>query len=261
MSYFPLSAIDLAREIDVFPPMMPSLLRLTELISSEDYTMDQVEKLVQFDQTLTVEALRLANAADAVGQKRISTVHEAILRLGGERISKYLFSKWLKGSVKIPLRSYGIDPAGFWTHGAIVAIAADILDKDQGGSQQGVYFTAGLLHDLGKIILDHFAVRIGCEVDWKSLPSDADLLGVEREFFGKTHEEIVVSLMTQWNFPEQVIQAMEGFTFANQANTIYQDSHRIAAWIQDPASPLQVSSSLAEKVQKEFVSVKNMMGM
>jgi HD-like signal output (HDOD) protein len=261
MSYFPLSAVDLAREIDVFPPMMPSLLRLTELISSEDYTMDQVEKLVQFDQTLTVESLRLANAADAVGQKRISTVHDAVLRLGGERISKYLFSKWLKGSVKIPLRSYGIDPAGFWAHGAVIAIAADLLDKEQGSANPGVYFTAGLLHDLGKIILDHFAVRIGCEVDWKSLPSDADLLQVEHEFFGRTHEDIVVSLMTQWNFPEQVIQAMEGFTVANASQRLYRDSHHLEAWIQDPSIPLQVSPAMAERVQKEYATVRTMMGM
>jgi HD-like signal output (HDOD) protein len=241
--------------------MMPSLLRLTELVASEDFTLEQVEKLIQFDQILTVEVLRLANSADAVGQKRVGSVREAVLRLGGERISRYLFSRWLSGSVKIPLRNYGIDPARFWAHGVVVALACDILESNAEPSPPGVLFTAGLLHDMGKIVLDHFANRIGCSIDWSQVLDDEQLIAAEREFFGKTHEEVTVAMMRRWNFPDQVIRACTAIEVNSHLGILHRQAHAIDAWIMDPSLALPVPEAVAQRILKEYNDVKVSMGL
>ena len=120
---------DLLDEIQSFSPLAPSLLHLAEVIASDDYTIAEVEQIVRVDTALTIDTLRYANSVENVGRSRVATVQDAIVRLGGERLFRYLYARWLVGIADKPLRSYGLDANYFWVHGITVAMAYEALAK------------------------------------------------------------------------------------------------------------------------------------
>ena len=254
----------LADEIEALPPMVPSLLRLTELVGSGDYSLAEVEKLITYDQGLTLDTLKLANSATMVGRVRVASVKDAVVRLGGERLSKYLFSRWLGGSVKVPLRTYGIDAGRFWSHGVITALACEALSD---GDEKSIHFSAGLLHDMGKIVLDHFALRLGISLDWVQVPDSVQLLNMEKDLFGMDHGEIGAAIMKNWNFPDSVIDAANSMQGRSISNPILMAAHEIDLWILDqelqlenPVLPSGIPEELAAKVLFDYQAIRATVG-
>jgi putative nucleotidyltransferase with HDIG domain len=193
-------------------------------------------------------------------------VKDAVVRLGGERLSKYLFSRWLGGSVKVPLRAYGIDASRFWSHGVIVALACETLSRDNDPAR--VSFSAGLLHDIGKVVLDHFALRLGMTVDWAAVPDAAELLEQEKKLFGMDHGEIGATIMRNWNFPDAVIDAALAMQGNSVMNPLLVAAHEIDAWVvevelqlEEPrALPMGVTEQQAGHILCEYQSVRAAIG-
>lgn len=262
-----LDSESLANEVQALPPMVPSLLRLTELIGEGDYSLLDVEKLIHFDQGLTLDTLKLANSAAMASQVRIGSVREAVIRLGAERLSQYLFSRWLGGAVRIPLRAYGVDASRFWSHGVITGLTCERLAQQNGNADAGLSYTAGLLHDFGKLVLDHFAQRMRIEVDWSSLPDTDELMEAERLVFGTDHRAIGASLMNSWNFPETIIRASVEIRGTSWDSSMLGLAHRVDCWIvgQEQGSekcPLADPSEkeLAQAVWQDYQTVRNAVG-
>lgn len=199
---------ELAKELESLPPMMPSLLRLTEIVAEGDYTIKQVEEVIRLDPGLTLDSLRFANNAVNVGRAQVASVHDAVVRLGGERLFRYLYSRWLGGVVKIPLRSYGMDERRFWNHGVTVGLVCEKLAIEQ-KIDPSLAFTGGLLHDIGKVVLNHLADRLRIEIDWSSLPDGELMVAMETELFGVDHRRVGRMLMEHWGFPPLLIDMSE----------------------------------------------------
>lgn len=257
----------LAAEVQALPPMVPSLLRLTELVGSGDYSLLDVEKLIHFDQGLTIDTLRLANSASMAAYKRIGSVREAVVRLGAERLSNYLFSRWLGGAVHVPLRSYGVDASRFWSHGVVAGLVCEHVGRSKGMDDAGLAFTAGLLHDFGKLVLDHFTQRMRIEVDWSSLPDTDELVEAERIVYGTDHRAIGASLMESWNFPDAIIKTSVEILGSNWDTSMLGLAHRIDCWIvaqenHSDKCPLHAPEelALAQSVLKEFQAVREAVG-
>lgn len=260
----------LAEEVQNLPPMVPSLLRLTELVGSGDYNLSEVEELIHYDQGLTIDTLRLANSVPMAAHNQIGSVHEAVIRLGGERITRYLYSRWLGGAVKVPLRSYGMDASRFWSHGVIVALVCESMAKtSKSGIDSGTMFTAGLLHDFGKVVLDHFAARMRIELDWQQIPDGSELYQLEQDVFGATHADIGAALMTNWHFSESVIAASKALHGDSCGSDVLRMAHRIDAWIveQETGVPLPLGAAclessdpipegIAQKVWSEYEKIR-----
>lgn len=262
-----LDSAQLATEVQTLPPMVPSLLRLTELVGSGEYSLADVEHLIHFDQGLTLDTLRLANSVPLAAHVRIGSVREAVVRLGAERISHYLFSRWLGGAVSVPLRSYGIDAGRFWTHGVIIGLACEKRAQLQGMADAGLAFTAGLLHDFGKLVLDHFAMRMRIEVDWCSVPDTEALLEAEELVFGTDHRQIGAAVMRNWNFPEAIIQASTAIQGGAWDSSLIGFAHRIDAWVvaedQGEGDGVILSAdeqALAIEVRREYEAVRTAVG-
>ena len=257
----------LAAEVQALPPMVPSLLRLTEMVGFGEYSLTDVERLILFDQGLTLDTLKLANSAMMVAQKRIGSVREAVLRLGAERLSHYLFSRWLGGAVHVPLRSYGIDAGRFWSHGVIAGIVCEKISEQNGTEDSGLAFTAGLLHDFGKIVLDHFSMRMRIEVDWSSLLNTEELQEAERLVFGTDHMQVGASLMESWNFPEALVKASQEIRSGGWESSMLGYAHRVDCCIlsqeqgEENACCDTVDRPLTEFVRQEYQNVKLALGM
>jgi len=196
---------ELMREIEVIPPFAASLMRLTNLILSGEYNIEDVSKIVRFDQGLTVDVIGYANSVESGSIKDITSVHEAIVRMGGARIMRYLLAKWFRGNISASIGT-GKEALGFWRHAVLSAVASDILVEQVPSFRHPGAFTACLVHDIGRLPFGLWASRNRIPYDWSL--NDAETKEKELAIFGWEHGEVGARVLQKWHFPNILVESV-----------------------------------------------------
>ena len=191
-------------------PSAPALLpKLMEQLVDADSGADQVEALIRTDTGLASGTLRLANSAYFNNAMPCETLSDAIMRLGFREIYRLattqIASVWLQAHVP----GYGWEPGDLYRHSLTVAVAGDLLARETGATEPEIVYTAGLLHDVGKLALafaceDHFeAVRQYQEKEqcaWRV---------AEKQVLGFDHTDVSGELLANWQFPASLTEVVK----------------------------------------------------
>jgi putative nucleotidyltransferase with HDIG domain len=184
------------------------VVRLSALVNDPDADAGEFEAVVQPDMALTANLLRMANSAYFGLSRRIATAREAITLLGIRRVFELGAMAAVDAVVPETLPGYGIDAGVFWSHSVAVAVVAERLAKERKLAMPALTFTAGLLHDVGKLVISNFlADRL--EALRSELQSGvSSLIECERNLLGADHAQIGAELATVWNLPEEVVRVV-----------------------------------------------------
>ncbi len=187
------------RQLQSLPTLPPVVSRLTKLIGDENTTALQIAEVIEKDQVLTSKVLKMVNSAFYGFPKRISTVSSAIVLLGFNVIRTLV----LTASIFEMMQS---EDLGLWEHSLGVAAASGILAQHLELKNQEEVATAGLLHDLGKVVIraefPHFYKQILRLVEQEKL----SFLEAEKQILGMYHGEIGEFLVRRWNLPERLVE-------------------------------------------------------
>jgi len=203
---------------------MPSVVvKLKQYLSDPDVSFDELAKVIEFDPGLTANLLQLANSAYFGWSGRIKTVKEAISRLGTNRIFQMVLCMSVAPLVRKPVKGYDMESDGLWKHSIATAICAEQLAKNLNISNSEEAFTAGLLHDMGKILLGTFV-----EIDDEPIKNLVATEGLsfneaERQVLGIDHAEAAAELLQYWKLPENVVAAARWHHSPDQAEEKHRD--------------------------------------
>ncbi len=180
-------------ELAAAPEIAFRLLSLVDV----DTPFREVTSIVGSDQVLTARLLRLANSAFFAFRGRVTRVSEAVTLLGFSRVRELALTLSVWGRVEAPNLPGRSTRRTLWMHSAVVAAATKALAGTL-GSDQGQAYAAGLLHDIGKLVLGfHFG-----EPYWKLLetsPGCNEALTIEEERrFGCHHGTVGGWLLQLW---------------------------------------------------------------
>jgi HD-like signal output (HDOD) protein len=185
------------------PVFNPTAARLQLEIAKEEPDPRQIEKLIVSDQALTAEVLRYSNSSFYKGLTQVSTVRNAIVRLGVNEVSNIVMTVTHESQFasKDPFR-HGI-MRQLWRHALGTAVAAHWLARHCGrhGIAHETFF-AGLLHDVGKLCILTVVDELMHSGRYKLNPSSALLL----EAMDHLHTGRGYMLMKRWNLPEKYAQ-------------------------------------------------------
>lgn len=199
---------DKAATLPCAPDLIPKLL---PLLKNPDVTNTALSALVSRDPGTSASVLRLANSV-YFGRGKCSSLDEAFLRLGSNEISRLLVGGIVGRWASTPVEGYGWEPGDLCTHSFTVAIAADAIARERGEACLKEAYTAGLLHDIGKLGMayacgKHFdlvrKLQEESELSWREL---------EHQVFGFDHTEVGTALLRRWNFPASLVQVVEFYT-------------------------------------------------
>lgn len=198
---------DILAKVRTIPSMPSVVVKLREYLSDPDVSFDELAKVIEFDPGLTVNLLQLANSAYFGWSGKIKTVKEAISRLGTNRIFQMVLCMSVAPLVRKPVKGYDMESDGLWKHSIATAICAEQLARILKIPNSEEVFTAGLLHDMGKILLGTFV-----EIDdqpIKDLVQTENLSfnEAERRILGIDHAEAAAELLQYWKLPETVVAA------------------------------------------------------
>ncbi len=186
------------RGLQGLPTLPPIVAKLTQMIGDETVSAPQIAAVIERDQVLTSKVLRLVNSAFYGFPRRISTVSNAIVLLGLNVIRTLV----LTASIFEMMQSRDI---GLWEHSLGVAMVSGVLARELRLENPEEVATAGLLHDLGKVVerasLFEDYTRIqkivqDQKISWRE---------AEREVLHMDHAEIGGYLLNRWNLPERLI--------------------------------------------------------
>jgi putative nucleotidyltransferase with HDIG domain len=181
-------------------PMSPTLLpKLLPKLSDVDGNFDEIVEIIAFDPSLTSKLLQICNSAYFGKQAGVTNVAEALSRVGYQSV--YLLVAVINGSSCFPAAP-GLDANRLWKHSVTTAFNAKFV-AESARADGNLLFTAGILHDLGKVILgqEEPAAAAGLFRG----PSDAASLAREQEVFGCTHADIGAALLERWKLPAQIV--------------------------------------------------------
>lgn len=187
-------------------PTLPSIYKEVQgLLRSSDVPLEQVAKFLEKDQSLTLKVLRLVNSAFYGFPGRIKTVEHAVVILGLDTLHGLLMAASIIQSLKG--RGGPVDPARFWTHSfGCATISKRIASLI--GADEGEYFTAGLIHDVGKVILCGYFGEEFLKVEEYRTEHDVPGIEAESEVLGHTHEEIGGFIIKRWALPQVLYRSV-----------------------------------------------------
>jgi putative nucleotidyltransferase with HDIG domain len=189
------------------PPAPQVLGELLTVLSDLEADTARVVDLITFDPGLTAKLLQTSNSALLGRGKPIDDVAEAVNRLGFQTVYRIVASA-SAGQILRPTKgNYGIHPGVFWKHSVMAAFAAQIIARDS--TEDGnLLFTAGLLHDLGKVILANAFKEEYAALLARAAANSPAAIELEKSTYGLNHAEVGARLLALWKFSAPMISGV-----------------------------------------------------
>ncbi len=197
---------EVLRRIHNLPSLPAVVLELLATLDDDDPHIQTLANKIAQDQALTAKTLRLANSSFYGIPHEITTIPQAIAIVGFRTVRSLATTAALienfSGS-----RTAGFDVNPFWRHAIAAAVCARNLAAQLDLNTEFAY-TAGLLHDIGRLVLvTQFSANYEATMVWRN-QHDGSLLQAEQAVLGIDHAEVGQVLTRHWKFPESMQQAI-----------------------------------------------------
>ena len=188
------------------PPSLPVIFtRVCQQLDDPDCSLQQIAITIQNDPAITTRILKLVNSSYYGLPGQVTSVDHAVRLLGRERCKHTLIGS-VVGSVFDTDENPAFSIHAFWQHSIKTAlIARQLADFTDGIEEPEAMFTAGLLHDIGKLMLIERFPNEMLAAEETMIRCRVDELSAEISQVGLTHTAVGEALMQHWGLPEILI--------------------------------------------------------
>jgi len=193
------------------PSLPTSVTKVLEICNNPQTSPTDLNHVISLDPVLVGRVLKLINSAYYGMGQPVTSLARAIIMLGINTVKNLALSTAVVGQLSPEKKSSGLDMEGFWRHSLCVGVAAKFLAKKRGIDPKLTeeYFTAGLLHDIGKIPLNavlsnQYLVTVS-NADREKKP----LTLAEENAFGMNHCEAGGMIASAWKLDGAVGDAIK----------------------------------------------------
>ncbi|NLV66110.1 MAG: HDOD domain-containing protein [Spirochaetes bacterium] len=212
-------------DVESLPTFPENIIELQRLCSEKNTTIDAISDRISRDPALTADVIKLSNSAGFVPGKKIVTIKEAVKIIGLKNLNLILTASATRKILDNKYKKFEV----IWEHCIRVAYySRELAKKKNLASLADSAFIAGLLHDIGKIVLlsaDPNVVNIISEITRNKQMRSSSIL--EEISIGVSHAEIGGLIANKWNFPADLTKAIE---FHHSPLNVEND-YRILTWI------------------------------
>ncbi|MBF0226437.1 MAG: HDOD domain-containing protein [Desulfobacterales bacterium] len=195
--------------IEDLPPMPQILEKAIGIINDPDSSLKELADLFETDQALAMKVLRLANSVYYSRLSKVRSIQGAALVLGFNTLGEMITTACASKILNTNLEGYNIIPGSLWVHSISVAFCSKIIAKKKFPEYIDDAYLAGLIHDVGKLILNDFICArksMFPELYDKNIIISTE---IERKILGINHANIAGNLCEKWNFPKHISIAIQ----------------------------------------------------
>lgn len=201
----------LIASVPKIPAPSPSVARLLELLARPDDDNGDMIKVVRQDGVMSAKLLGLCNSAAYGLSAPVTSIEQAVLMLGQMEIHKLVMALGFSGAMSPAMPGYAMQDGELWRHSlltAYTAVAVTALAKCE-TVDPAIAYTAGLIHDIGKIVITH-ALKPEAQTQLRQVIDfgGKSLLEAEHEIIGCDHAEVGACLLKQWGLPAVLLESV-----------------------------------------------------
>lgn len=196
------------QQLESLPPLPDTVAKVLQVAEDPESSANDLMKAILPDQPMCMAILKLANSALYGRPKAVSSIETAITVLGFNEIQNIVLGKAAISAFRPIIQQYRKELQGFWEHAFTCALAAKNI-AEQLNQKPGPFFMAGLLHDLGKLVLllryeEHYQSQQGLQRF-----STTATLAQEQHDFTARHDILGGHLLKRWHFPASLVIALQ----------------------------------------------------
>lgn len=199
----------LLKSLKDLPPMPQVVFKAREIMSDPNSDLKELSSIIKTDMSITSRLLKMANSAYYGLSGKVSSVDHATVLLGQKTLGEVITMASISGLLDSALNGYNLEPGDLWLHSLAVSFGSKILAEMKKPELANDAFIAGLLHDVGKIILDKPLLERKDAVDAFMEDDQQTFLNAESEILGFDHAEIAFDMCNRWNIPKTITVAIK----------------------------------------------------
>ncbi len=197
---------DMIKNLEDIPSLPSVVAEVNKAIRNPRVNANSVGQIIMRDQALSAKTLKLVNSAFYGFPGKINSVTRAIIVMGFQRVRNLVLTASVLENFKD--RSAAFDFGGFWRHSLGTAISAEILCKELALQETDDAFVAGLLHDIGKLLIALYAPETFGKVCKEVTGNNCLMVEAEEKVLGITHAVAGAWLANTWQFPPKLTHAI-----------------------------------------------------
>lgn len=193
-----------AEKLPPFPDVVWKVVPLVQKMAP----VHEIEEVIKYDPIITAKVLSLSQSPQFARKQGVTSLKDAIIALGDQQLIMVIMAACSS-------RYYGNDTSGYdlaegelWEHAVATALMTEIVARHLGRGKILTAYTAALLHDIGKTVLNFYVKSyfdsILCLVQEKKM----SFLEAERHTVGVDHQELGAQIARNWHLPNEVVTAI-----------------------------------------------------
>jgi putative nucleotidyltransferase with HDIG domain len=193
-----------AEKLPPFPDIIWKVMPLIQRMAP----VSEIEAVIKYDQAITARILALSQSAFYGRRYGITTLRDAIIVLGGQTLLQVVMTACAARYFQARISGYDVREGRLWKHSVAAALMAEMLAKHRKQRRTLTIFTAALLHDIGKTVLDLY-LKIHVHATLSEISEEGmDILDTERAALGIDHQKLGEIIASRWRFPPEVAAAI-----------------------------------------------------
>ena len=202
------TAEQLDEVIEELLPIPQTALKIIRMINDDSYSFQEVSKEILQDQVLSARIIRISNSVSVNPGMKVGSIEKALLRIGDKNLVLMALSLSLHDFISHAKQGYSLCKGGIFHHSLWTADVSGKLAELTGKAHPDQAYTAGLLHDIGKVILDQY-MHSAYPLFYRQLQIQGnDLAAAEKTLLGIAHTEAGYLLACRWGMPEFLSEAI-----------------------------------------------------
>jgi putative nucleotidyltransferase with HDIG domain len=198
----------LLQGIEEIPTIPIISQRVMELSGDKNAVFKDFVEIIEKDQALATKTLRLANSAYYGLLSQVTSLDHAMVILGINEVRSLALGVCVYNFFS-ESENGAFDRTRFWKHAVICSQVAKLLGARFGLRNDGSLFLSGLVHDIGKVVIDRYFHEEFLQIVEYVSSNKTTFSKAEKELLGTTHYEIAAQLLKQWKFPEEVVTQIQ----------------------------------------------------
>jgi len=185
-----------------------TVVGVTKIINDPKSSTKDLKEIIQIDPPLTSRLLKLANSVYYSPRSKISEILQAIIWVGYDALKELALSQKICEIFAGDSTFEGYSRPLLWKHSVAVALLGKMIYRREFGEKGENIYVAGLLHDIGIIVLDQFCEDAFRLILSKTKTEKQNHTKTETELLGFDHTEVGKAMTNNWNLPQELVEVI-----------------------------------------------------
>lgn len=199
---------EISQTIESIKPIPQIALKVLRMVRDDWSGMKEIAREIKQDQVISARVIRISNSAFFSRGTKIDSIDRALVILGEKMLLPMVLSASVEHFFPDREQGYSLCKGGLFNHALGTALVSEELSRYIDYGTSDIAYTAGLLHDIGKVVLDQYIAK-AFPLFYRGIEEDGrELVSIEKKELGITHTEVGSMLAQKWDLPENLIEVI-----------------------------------------------------